>query len=527
MKERSSFTNVRMVALGAALLLAGCAQSAATVTSASAGARGEANAVTQADVERIETILAHDSMEGRRVGTVGAAKASAFIAAEMQRIGLEPAGDNGTYFQSVAGTVQNNFASSSSVIVDGKALRWNVDVTAAPGAVGPKPVNAVQVIFGGVTGDSVNTITAEQANGKLVVLLPRASPAVGRGAGPSPKFAGAAAIATINLDSLDARSIQLISNPLQATSPRTTPPRAGAPPVAPQPAPAPPAPQAQLRLTRAGATQLFGGMPVADLKAGATGGTVTAQLKHAITPQPTWTRNVIGIIRGSDPKLKAEWVLIDAHYDHLGKQVPAVNGDSVFNGADDDASGVVAVLEIARAIKAGKQPKRSMIFGAMTGEEGGLIGTNYYIAHPFVPMSSLVANMEIEMIGRADSLSEGRGGAWLTGYERSTMGDMLKANGIRIFPDKRPSQNFFSRSDNRAFACMGIPAHTLSTFNLHKDYHRLSDETQFVDFVHMTEVIRSGARAARILADGAVPTWVPGGSPVGTTVCPGTRAPGS
>ena len=101
------------------------------------------------------------------------------------------------------------------------------------------------------------------------------------------------------------------------------------------------------------------------------------------------------------------------------------------------------------------------------------------------------------------------------------MGQILKEAGIRIFPDKRPDQSFFTRSDNIGFACMGIPAHTLSTFNLHKDYHQLSDDVDKIDFVHMTEVIRSGAHAARLLADGPAPQWVPGGSPVGTSTCGG------
>nr|MBP9898703.1 M28 family peptidase [Gemmatimonadales bacterium] len=118
-----------------------------------------------------------------------------------------------------------------------------------------------------------------------------------------------------------------------------------------------------------------------------------------------------------------------------------------------------------------------------------------------------------EMIGRPDSLAGGPGKAWLTGYERSTMGDMLKANGIAIVPDPRPSQNFFRRSDNYAFAEMGIVAHTLSTFNLHTDYHRPSDDADKFDFDHMTAVIKAGAQAVRHLADGATPAWHEGGKP--------------
>ncbi len=222
--------------------------------------------------------------------------------------------------------------------------------------------------------------------------------------------------------------------------------------------------------------------------------------------------NVVGRLRGSDPVLGDEVVLVDAHYDHLGIRAP-VNGDSIYNGADDDASGVVAVLEIARILKAGPAPKRSVLFVATTGEEVGLIGTRWFIDHSPVPFSKIVANLEIEMIGRADSLAGGVGKAWLTGYERSTMGDFLRDSGVAIVPDPRPAQRFFERSDNIAFARCGIPAHTLSTFNLHNEYHTPEDETRHVDFVHMTRVIDAAARATRILADGPRIQWKGAGRP--------------
>jgi hypothetical protein len=222
--------------------------------------------------------------------------------------------------------------------------------------------------------------------------------------------------------------------------------------------------------------------------------------------------NVVGVIRGSDPALRDEVVLVDAHYDHVGIGAP-VNGDSIYNGADDDASGVVAVLEIARALTAGSSPKRTIVFAAMTGEEIGLLGTRWYIAHPPLPLEGMVSNLEIEMIGRPDSLAGGTGKGWLTGYERSTMGDMLKEAGIPLVPDPRPDQGFFERSDNIAFARRGIPAHTLSSYNMHTQYHTVADDMRHVDTDHMAQVIAAAARAARILADGPKPEWKPGGRP--------------
>ena len=222
--------------------------------------------------------------------------------------------------------------------------------------------------------------------------------------------------------------------------------------------------------------------------------------------------NVVGMIRGTDPVLAKQVVLVDAHYDHLGIGRP-VNGDSIYNGADDDASGTTAVLEIARNIAAGTLPKRTILFVATTGEEVGLLGTRWFILHPPVALKAIVSNLEIEMIGRPDSLAGGSGRAWLTGYDRSTMGAMFTAAGLPIVADARPDQHFFERSDNIAFAQMGIPAHTLSTFNLHSDYHRPSDELSRVDFGHMTRVIQAAASAVRILANGPVPRWNKGGQP--------------
>lgn len=222
--------------------------------------------------------------------------------------------------------------------------------------------------------------------------------------------------------------------------------------------------------------------------------------------------NVVSIMRGSDPALAHEAVLVDAHYDHLGIG-PVVDGDSIFNGADDDASGTVAVLEIARVLAAGPRPKRTVIFLATTGEEVGLLGTRWYIQHPVVSLDSTVANLEIEMIARPDSLAGGRGKGWLTGYERSTMGAELAAAGIPLVADPRLDQNFYMRSDNIAFARLGIPAHTLSSYNLHTDYHKRTDDMRGVDTGHMAQVISAAARAVRLLADGSRPEWKPGGRP--------------
>ena len=229
--------------------------------------------------------------------------------------------------------------------------------------------------------------------------------------------------------------------------------------------------------------------------------------------------NVIGILPGTNSKKLADSiVLVDAHYDHIGRTGVAggcrpVGADSICNGADDDASGSVAVLEIARIMKNRPQTERTIVFVTTTGEEGGLVGTNWYLEHPVRPLAAMSSNLEIEMIGRPDSLAGPTGYAWLTGFERSTMGESFAAAGLHISPDKRLEQSFFTRSDNIAFARRGIPAHTLSSFNLHTDYHTATDDVAKVDFVHMAAVINAGAKAVEILANGPAPQWKPGGRP--------------
>jgi Zn-dependent M28 family amino/carboxypeptidase len=222
--------------------------------------------------------------------------------------------------------------------------------------------------------------------------------------------------------------------------------------------------------------------------------------------------NVIGMIPGSDPALRHEAVVIAAHYDHLGFG-PAVADDSIYNGADDDASGSVAVLEVARALARGPAPRRTVLLFFATGEEVGMLGTRWYLRHPVVALDSTVAGLMIEMIGRPDSLAGGPGRAWLTGYERSTVGEILARAGVPIVADPRPEEDFFNRSDNTPFALLGVPAHALSSFGLHTDYHAPTDQVDRIDWGHMTRVVQAAVDAARALADGPRPEWAPGGRP--------------
>ncbi|HKP45459.1 MAG TPA: M20/M25/M40 family metallo-hydrolase, partial [Pyrinomonadaceae bacterium] len=224
------------------------------------------------------------------------------------------------------------------------------------------------------------------------------------------------------------------------------------------------------------------------------------------------TTNVIGIIRGTDAKLAKETVLLSAHLDHVGVG-REVNGDNIYNGADDDASGVTAVLELAGALAAGKKPKRTVVFVLFGSEEIGGYGARYFLEHPPVPLESLVANLEFEMIGRPDSAVPPKT-LWLTGYERSDLGEQLAAHGARLVADPHPDQHFFQRSDNYALARKGIIAHTVSSYGLHKDYHQPSDDVAHVDFAHMTEAIASMVEPVKWLVNTDFkPQWKEGGKP--------------
>jgi hypothetical protein len=223
------------------------------------------------------------------------------------------------------------------------------------------------------------------------------------------------------------------------------------------------------------------------------------------------TVNVIGVRQGSDPAAGA--VLLSAHLDHLGVGRP-VGRDDIYNGADDDASGVIAAMMLARALAAGPAPRRTLLVALFGSEEIGGLGAQHFLAQPPVPLARIVANLEFEMIGRPDPAVPPRT-LWLTGYERSNLGATFAARGARLHPDPHPKQQFFMRSDNYHLALKGVVAHTVSSFSLHRDYHQPSDDIARIDFPHMTQAIHSLVEPVRWLLDSDfVPAWNPGGAPV-------------
>jgi hypothetical protein len=507
--------------------------------------------------------FADDSMMGRQVGRLGNYKGTAYIAAEAKRLGMVPAGDNGSYFQVLPYHVKE-FTNHSRMTVDGNPLAWEKDFVAVPGPRAPRPISAVPVIFGGVEGDTTREISAAQSAGKFVVLLPAPAGAAtaGRGGraggfgalGPS-RFADAAAVATVDLDGLSPAARAAINVPTVASQSAAggRGGRGGAAAAdsltilkqalqALQPA-------ATIRLTRATAARLFHRATIDGLTPGGVGGVVSASLDYVELPSE-WARNVVAIIPGSDPVLRHEYVAIGAHNDHIGMRAPAdkdsvkafndarnrillakdmiavtpaelatihvnmdsirkihpkARMDSVSNGADDDGSGSMGVLEIAEAISSMKvKPKRSTLFVWHTGEEAGLVGSRYFTENPTVPMDSVVAQINIDMIGRGRAEDLPGGGPDYVGvvgsfFDSKDLGDEVAAvNKKESKPlafDYRYDttltwtgyNNIYGRSDHFNYAKQGVPIAFFFT-GLHGDYHQLSDEPEFIDYPHYARI---------------------------------------
>jgi hypothetical protein len=230
-------------------------------------------------------------------------------------------------------------------------------------------------------------------------------------------------------------------------------------------------------------------------------------------PQIQYTWNAVGKISGKDPRRASESVLLSAHMDHVGVRPNAPGPDKIFNGADDDASGCVAVLELARILAQGKRPARTVYFAFFGSEEAGGFGSQYFAGTLSFPIEKLIANLQFEMLGRPDEKVK-PGELWLTGYERSDLGVTLAKRGARLVADPHPDQNFFQRSDNYNLARKGVVAHTVSSFGLHKDYHQPSDEVSTIDFTHMTQSIQSMVVPVKWLVNSDFrPAWYEGKKP--------------
>jgi hypothetical protein len=219
--------------------------------------------------------------------------------------------------------------------------------------------------------------------------------------------------------------------------------------------------------------------------------------------------NVVALLPGLDTTYN-ETILVGSHYDHLGVR-RSIGGDSIYNGADD-ASGAVASLEIARQLAAGPPLERGIVFLFTAGEAIGFLGTRYYVEYPVKPLRTTMAALWIENIGRPDPLVD-YGAAWITGSDRTNLGQLLEQAGIDVEPDPRPELGVFGSTESVVLAQHSVPAHTLSSFSFHDDWHQPDDQIEGIDFVHMAQVTAIAVQVVRYLATGVPPQWYPGARP--------------
>ncbi len=228
-------------------------------------------------------------------------------------------------------------------------------------------------------------------------------------------------------------------------------------------------------------------------------------------------KNVIAILPGSDPVLKDTYVLVTAHYDHIGMRTSGANGsdgDLISNGANDDGSGTVSVIELATALSKLKvRPKRSIIFMTVFGEEKGMVGSRYYGKHPLFPIAKTIADVNLEHVGRTDDQDgDTTNTATLTGFDYTDVGPIFQKagalTGIKVYKHEKNSDAFFGRSDNQALADQGVPAHTLCVAFIFPDYHRVGDHWDKVNYPNLAKTNRMIALALLMIADNPnAPKW--------------------
>jgi aminopeptidase YwaD len=463
-----------VVVIVSSLAVASCA-----VNPAPQQPHDQASPITEQSIRGHMQFLAGDALNGRGSGTRDEWIAVTYAAALMQAWGLEPLGDNGGFVQQIEIERQEATAPPTLTFAGGRFTHG--------GDMRVQSLSAAHVSGG------LQKFSAEVPVRPGAVLLMPAPPAADPRSGSrnTSGIALAAAILTLDSSGSGASGAHLPSLGGQLVGVTAA-------------APARPSSVALGKEAYAAISALADGTPIA----------IDAEVKTSTRTQ-TW--NAVGRLRGSDPASVDQVILLSAHIDHLGSRPPregaAASPDTIFNGADDDASGSVAVLELAHALALGPRPKRTIVFALFGSEEAGGYGSRYFADRPVVPLAQIVANLQFEMIGRPDAKVPPHT-LWLTGYERSTLGPALAKQGALLVQDPHPEQSFFTRSDNIQFARRGVIAHTVSSYGLHKEYHQPSDEIGTIDFAHMTDAIRSMLAPVRWLADsGFKPEWLPGMSP--------------
>lgn len=525
-------------------LAAACGGTTTTVTEAPTPRGPTGTGISPADLRNRISIFADDSMQGRRTGTPGNAGGNAYIASEVQRLGLRPAGDAGGYLQKVP--LASYAADSSRATLragSGELVLWeDYHPYQAQFEVPARPIDGSSLVYIGGPADSASLPSRESLQGKIVVYN---SPATGNSLGtpnmhPDGPLGLIAGIMVTGVDTVIATFEQVFRTPRIVVKETVS-----IPPGLTQPR--------LIILPTASIPRLFG-KPLDRLRPGDTGPAIQGDV--TFDESDVGGTNVVAVLEGSDPALRGEYVALGAHNDAIGV-VPAVDHDSlrayntvmrprgandapgepdagqaariraivdsmrklrparldsIVNGADDDGSGSMGLLEIAEAATNGTRPKRSLLFVWHTGEESGLQGSRWFTDNPTVPRDSIVAQLNIDMIARGGPRDEStRDPAYLQviGSRRlsTELGDLAEtvnregrfglAFDYSYDADGHPD-NFYCRSDHYMYARYGIPIAFFSTGG-HRDYHQVTDEMQYLDFDKYARVTQFvGALADRV-----------------------------
>jgi len=497
---------------------------------------GTTPTIAAADLKARISIFADDSMLGRRAGTIGNVRGNAYIAAELARLGLRPAGDDGSYLQRVP-LVSYALDSTSATLHAGAASLvpfadyYPYQPTFALPA---RPITGAQVVYIGTKGDSATLPSRDALKGKVVVFRSSAS---GNSLGapdlsPQGRLGLIAGIGVTEIDPLLSQFADYLRGPkveikeASYAAPGATQPR-------------------MLFIPTASVEKIFG-KPLDALRPGDTGPALQGEVTYAGTELPA--TNVVAVLEGSDPALRGQYVALGAHNDAIGivppvdhdslraynavirprgandlprdptaaeaarikaivdslrKQHPA-RVDSIVNGADDDGSGSMGLLEIAEAAARGAvKPKRSLLFVWHTGEESGLQGSHWFTDHPTVPRDSIVAQINIDMIARGDPGDVPAGGPGyleVLGSRRlsTELGDLAEQVNVAgkfgftfnyAYDANGHPDQYYCRSDHANYARYGIPIVFFST-GAHRDYHQVTDEAQFLDYDKYARVVQ-------------------------------------
>jgi hypothetical protein len=443
-------------------------------------------AVTRRELEAHVRWLASDDLLGRVTGTPQCDLAARYLASVLEAEGVEPAGDGSSFLQAVPLERQRLRAAPKLEVLDAqgarRALVWGADF---------------DVPWAEIDAHDLRLVVVRRAEDLPKEADAHAALFLDAGAAERRRWLSAS-----GLGAGEGFGALLVPG-----SKRAGRPRGDADLTGPVRRPSEDGARAPERAVRVHGESLEG------LRRGDVRG---LSLRVQGATERLQSANVVGRIPGRGDAAQ-QAVVVSAHYDHIsgGHGEPAKSGaDTIYNGADDDASGVAIVLEIAGALAHGERPAHTVIVLLATGEEVGLLGTEAYLERPAVPLERTLANLNFEMLGRPDALVGGPGVAWLTGDERTNLGAQLRERGLAVRPDPRPEQRFFERSDNYAFVLRGVVGQTFSSYDLHADYHTPRDEADRLDFEHLARCAATGERAARLVAGGeVVPAWAAGAEP--------------